>query len=377
MKKQKEVAIIGGGIVGLFCAYEAARAGFSVVLFEREKRVGTVASTRNSGVLHAGIYYRENGLKARFCAKGNAEMYQIAAKCGVTHKRCGKLIIALNAHEEERLAELSARSRANGADGIRLITAAEIKRLEPNANGVAALYSPDTGVIDQPQIVAAARALAEAEGAMVLTGADVISAEPNGDGFTVFVAGRGEFEADALINAAGYGSLLAAQKMGCAKGLRNKFGRGCYAKVAPSMAGLVNALIYPVPRDGLGLGTHLTKTALGELLVGPDAEVMPDERNDDFAGFCGMFDFEPDPAAFYEAARAMLPSLLPSHLRSGDVGIRTKLQTEQGETLDDFVFLCDEAAPNALHLLGLESPAFTSSPEIGKYAAEWLKDKFG
>lgn len=361
----------------MFCALEAARAGFSVVLFEREKRVGTIASSRNSGVMHAGIYYREDSLKARFCAKGSASMYETAAKCGVTHKRCGKIIAAQNADEEDKLAQLLQRSHNNGASGTRLITAAEMKRIEPNANGVAALYSPDTGVIDQPQIVAAARALAEAAGAMVLTGADVVSAEPNGDRIEIAVAGRGEFVADALINAAGYGALFLAHKMGCAKGLRNKFVRGCYAKVAPSMAGLVNALVYPVPREDHGLGTHLTKTALGELLVGPDAVVMPDECNDDFTGFARLFDFEPDPAAFYDAAQEMLPALLPSHLRSGDVGVRTKLQTEQGKTLDDFVILQDEAALSSLHLLGLESPAFTSSPEIGKYVADWLKNTIG
>ena len=373
-----DIVIAGGGIVGLFAAWRSAEAGFSVILMERDIRFGELASSRNSGVLHAGLYYRPGSNKARLCVAGNRESYALAERWQVRHRRCGKLLVALVPDEEAQLLKLKATGEANGAEGLKLVTRERIAALEPNIAGEAALWSQNTGIIDTPAFLAAVRAQAEQAGALILTHAEVERIEPESDTVTVVTKTRGTVTCRAVVNATGMAAASLAQTLGFTDFAPYPV-RGSYATVIPRHAGMIRGLVYPVPSSKLSLGVHMTRTVDGELLVGPSAEVVDpaiaSHTLDAYRAALPRVSVLPPVEDFLAAAKPLVPGLKLEHLRPGYFGIRPKVKHRDGTIADDFIYQWNPDGVPVLHLLGFESPAFTSAPAIGREVADMLRQR--
>jgi L-2-hydroxyglutarate oxidase LhgO len=351
-----DVAIIGGGIVGLSCAYEFARAGKIVVLLERNTRLGEETSTHNSGVIHAGIYYPPGSLKARMCVEGREILERRLPKWRVPHRFCGKLIVATDSDQIEKLEQLAKNGSGNGVSGLALIDKHAAEKIEPNIACTAALWSPGTGVLDQAEYLHAVEVRALELGAQIVTGAEVVAVERDGPTIRIRTNGRGELEAGMLINAAGLHADSVAQMCGDER-FTIRPCRGEYASVIPRKANLINGLVYPVPEPA-HLGVHLTKTIGGELWLGPNARFIESRS-----------DYESDrlsPESFYEAAQRMCPSLERTDLRLGPSGIRPKL-SGPGEPARDFVIEKQPDDQRIVHLVGIDSPGLTAAAAIGKH----------
>src|SRR4051794_35579501 len=268
-----DVAVVGGGIVGLATARELLRRDpdARIVVLEREATLGAHQSSSNSGVAHAGIYYAPGSLKARLCVEGVRELYAFCDEHGVAHERCGKLIVALDRSELAGLDELERRGRANGVPGLRRLDAGQLREIEPHAAGIAALHSPGTGIVDFPGVVAALARLLHDDGATVATGAGVTGLDRR-DGRTVIRHAKGELRARRVVGCAGAWSDRLAVAAGADPDPRIVPFRGGYLRLRPARRHLVRGLIYPVPDPALPfLGVHLTRRVDGEVLVGPSA----------------------------------------------------------------------------------------------------------
>src|SRR3954447_18431834 len=264
-----DIAVIGGGIVGLATARELQRRdpGARIVVLEREERLGAHQSSANSGVAHAGVYYAPGSLKARLCVGGLRELYAFCQEHGIAHERCGKVIVALGPGELGRLDALERRGRANGVPGLRRLDGAAWREAEPHAAGVAALHSPQTGIVDFPGVVDALARLLRADGATVATGCGVTGMVRH-DGYTVIDHDRGRLRARRAVTCAGAWSDRVAVAAGGDPDPRIIPFRGGYLKLRPEARELVRGLIYPVPDPALPfLGVHLTKRIDGEVLL--------------------------------------------------------------------------------------------------------------
>src|SRR5687767_3185958 len=252
-----DAAVIGGGVVGLSCALKLAESGASVCVIEREPRMGRGMSTHNSGVIHAGIYYPPGSLKARLCLDGRERLYEFCERHSVAHKRCGKLLVAGHHGEIPELEALRARGVSNGATSLEMVDAGFVRRKEPHVHAVAAVWSPDTGIIEAEALISVLGRLCRANDVAVLVGTAVIDAAASNRGIEL-VTPHERFVAHTVVNAAGlYADDVSAMLGG--KRFRIKACRGEYAELAPSRRGLVNGLVYPLPHaDGSGLGVHLT-----------------------------------------------------------------------------------------------------------------------
>jgi len=365
------IVIIGGGVVGCAIAAELAAKFEDVFLLESLPRPGMATSTRNSGVIHSGIYYPQNSLKARHCVAGNRLLYEICAAHGVPHKRCGKLVVASSAAEEAQLAALLQNGQANGVEGLQLIGAEEIRRREPHIAGVAALLAPSTGILSSEDLVKAFARVAQERGANLVMNAAVTGLEPVGNVVHVRSA-AGEIETRCLINAAGLFADDVAGMLGNPEATRRyKIHpvRGEYCEVIRQRAHLVNALVYPLPHHhGLSLGVHFTKTLWGTVLVGPTARYITD-KND--------YEHGREPVeAFAERGRALLPELKAEDMVPAYSGIRPKL-APPGAPAADFLLERDAAVPQAIHLLGIESPGLTSAPSLARAVARMAEETLG
>jgi L-2-hydroxyglutarate oxidase LhgO len=274
-----EVAIIGAGAVGLACAARLARDGRSVIVLERNLREAEESSTRNSGVIHAGLYYAPGSLKAITCVEGRERLYARCERENLPHMRCGKLVVATSEAERVTLEALLARGLGNGAGELRLIEAAEVRALEPNVQAVCALWSPETGVVDAHALCASYKREALAHGAEFAFGSEVEGVDRTRDGLRVRTHTRGcvhgEIVAEHVINAAGLGADRIAELAGLdidALGYRLHPCKGDYFALRPGLRGLVTHLVYPVPAQA-GLGIHLTLDLAGGLRAGPDTEL--------------------------------------------------------------------------------------------------------
>ncbi len=351
-----DVAIIGGGVVGLASALAAAGAGRSVVLLERERGFGHGTSTRNSGVIHAGLYYPEGSLKAALCVEGRDRLYAFCAEHGVPHDKPGKLVIA---HTEEELPSLRAlheRAIGNGVSDVELVERAFIRAREPYADGLAALWSPSTGIVEPEALVKTLTRLAQSEGAYLLQGSPLVSATPGRDLIELETPAE-RIAARVVINAAGlYADRVSAMLGGEAFCIYPS--RGEYAELAPSARGRLRGLLYPVPHTaGHSLGVHLTRTTRGSVLLGPTARYQ-DSRDD----------YESDRLpleTFLTAARALIPSLELSDLQPGGTGIRAKLCPPH-EIFADFLIRRDTEQPRLVHAAGIDSPGLTSALAIAE-----------
>ncbi|HLS97437.1 MAG: NAD(P)/FAD-dependent oxidoreductase [Porticoccaceae bacterium] len=358
-----DAVVVGAGVVGLACARALARAGREVLILERERDFGTGISSRNSEVIHAGLYYPPGSLKARLCVAGREALYRFCGDHRVDCARLGKLVVAVTAAQEPALAALRARAAVNGVVGLAWLDRGEVAALEPHLDVYAALHSPDTGIVDSRALMRALLGDAEAAGAVLALDCRVVAGAVRPDGIAIRVAGGNgaetELRARVLVNAAG---LDAAAVAGAIAGVpasavpRLWYARGQYF----SHTGRVpfQRLIYPLPEPG-GLGIHLTLDLAGEGRFGPDVSWVeaPDHRVDADAA-----------PRFAAAIRRWWPDLDAARLVPAYAGVRPKLV---GPGMGESDFRIDGPAvhgvPGLVNLFGIESPGLTACLAIGDW----------
>jgi L-2-hydroxyglutarate oxidase LhgO len=374
MNFKSDIAIIGAGVVGLAIAAQVASRNRSVFVLEKNERFGQETSSRHSGVIHSGIYYPAGSLKAKLCVEGNHLLYELCPKHGIGHKKLGKLIVATNDEETRQLQELKAKGQRNGVVGLKIISRGELKEMEPNVEGVAALLSPSTGIIDSHALMEHFVAKAKDGGAEIAYRKKVVGIENVSHEYKVTVEendkGKFSFTTRILINCAGLYCDKVAELAGIdldRAGYRLHYCKGEYFTVGGGKNRLVKRLIYPVPEvKDTGLGVHVTLDLEGRMRLGPNTQYVDsidyavDRRHKD---------------AFYSAAKRMLPSIEYEDLEPEMAGIRPKLQGP-GEDVRDFVIRdeSDKGLPGFIDLIGIESPGLTSSPAIACYVADMVKN---
>jgi len=368
--------IIGAGVVGLAVAAELSRTRKGIMILERHPSFGQETSSRNSEVIHAGIYYAKDSLKARLCVEGNRLLYRMCEEGRIPHRRCGKLIVATDEEEEGILASIQERARENGTEPLEMLNAARIKAMEPNVKACAALFSPATGIVHSHRLMRRYIAQANKNGAQLVPQTTVSRVEKQGDGrYRVHVAypdGKTDsFSSRYIVNCAGLESDRIAASMGIdidACGYRLHYWKGEYFNldVPP---GYIRRLVYPVPQaNHVGLGVHATIDLSDRVKLGPNATFLPDRE----------LDYTVDAAArqsFYEAARRYLPGITVGQLNPEMTGIRPKLQ-KPGDPARDFIIAeeSNKGLPGVVNLIGIESPGLTASPAIAKYVAGLLAE---
>ncbi len=364
-----DAIVIGAGVVGLAIARELAMAGRDVIVLERESLIGSITSSRNSEVIHAGIYYPKDSLKARTCVEGKQLLYAFCESHGVAHRRCGKVIVATASNQTETLEAIRLKALANGVPDLRAIGAAELAELEPAVTGVEALLSPSTGIIDSHGYMLALQGDAEAHGAMIAFDTPVERIALTEAGPVVHTGGEAPFslQCRTLVNAAGLDAPgLARATDGLPEAARPAtwFAKGNYYVLAGRSP--FNRLIYPVPEPG-GLGVHVTIDIGGDARFGPDVEWLEttDPRRIDYTVDPGRAD------AFYAAVRRYWPGLPDGALLPGYSGARPKL-TAPGVEAADFRIDGPEThgCTGLINLFGIESPGLTASLSLARIVGE-------
>jgi L-2-hydroxyglutarate oxidase LhgO len=357
-----DVAVIGGGVVGLASALALAERGATVCVLERESRAGHGTSTRNSGVIHAGLYYPPGSLKATLCVEGRDRLYAFCERYGVPHRRCGKLVVAHTAEEATAIEQLEQRAHANGASAA-IVDRQFILQREPHVTGsIAALWSPDSGIVQAEALVRALVTLCRERDVALLYGSPLVRATST-NGAVELVTPHEQFSAATIVNASGLYADEVSQRLGGSV-FKIHPCRGEYVELAPSRRDWVNGLVYPLPH-GVGLGVHLVKTMWGSVLLGPTA--IYQESRDDYEG--NRLPIE----AFLEPARLLLPALTLRDLQPGSTGIRAKLHGPD-RTFADFMIERDRQNPRLIQAAGIDSPGLTSALAIGERVATIWKD---
>lgn len=362
-----ECIVVGAGVVGLAIARELAQAGREVVVLESEGDIGTGTSSRNSEVIHAGIYYPPGSLMARMCVTGKAALYAYCAEHGVPHRRCGKLIVAASSDDEARLAAIKARAEANGVTNLETLSNGEARAIEPELNCAGALLSPSTGIVDSHAYMLALRGDAEDAGASVAFHAPLMGGRVVEKGITVEIGGDAPMTlaCDFLVNAAGLHAIAAARTidgMQLDKIPPAYFAKGNYFSCTARAP--FSHLIYPVPEPG-GLGVHLTLDLAGQARFGPDVEWVE-----------GL-DYAVDPKRaerFYPAIRRYWPSLPDGALVPSYSGIRPKI-VPPAVAVQDFLIqdAREHGVQGLINLFGIESPGLTASLAIADHVATLVK----
>jgi L-2-hydroxyglutarate oxidase LhgO len=359
--EEVDCVVVGAGVVGLAVARALAMAGREVIILEAAESIGTETSSRNSEVIHAGIYYPANSLMARFCVAGRRRLYAYCVEKGVPHINCGKLIVATNAQEDAMLAGIKQRAEANGVEGMRVLSAAEAIALEPNLSCTSALLSPTTGIIDSHTYMVALQGDAENAGAVPVFHSPVLAAKVTGRSIEVDVGGADPMtlRCRLMVNAAG---LHAPALAGRIEGMpQDRVPKAYYAKgnyFTLSGRSPFSRLIYPVPVPG-GLGVHLTVDLGGQARFGPDVE------------WIDSIDYTVDPSrsdSFYAAVRKYWPNLKDGGLQPGYAGIRPKT-VPKGAPGQDFVVQGPQThgVAGLINLFGIESPGLTASLAIADH----------
>ena len=371
-----DVVVAGAGVVGIAVARALAQAGREVLVLDEAEGIGTGTSSRNSEVIHAGIYYPKGSLMARFCVEGRRMLYAFCAERGVAHANCGKLIVATSAAETEMLGGINGRAEANGVEGMRLLSADEARAMEPNLACTAALLSPTTGVIDSHAYMLALQGEAEHAGAMFVFHSPVLAGRVVAGGVVLEVGGAEpmSLRCRLFVNSAGLTAPALARRI---EGMPRQliptayFAKGNYFTLAGRSP--FSRLIYPVPVPG-GLGVHLTIDLGGQARFGPDVEwIEPDAT--------GGLDYQVDPRradGFYEAVRRYWPDLRDGALQPGYSGVRPKI-VPPGAPAQDFV-LQDAAVHGVdglVNLFGIESPGLTAAVALAGHVAARVADRVG
>ena len=365
MADRVECVVVGAGVVGLAVARALALAGREVLLLEAEPHAGTVTSARNSGVIHAGLYYTPGSFKARFCVAGNRAMYPYCRERGIDHQDCGKLIVANGDEEEQVLLHLLERAHLNDVDGVRLVSGTEAHKMEPEVRCTAALHCPTSGIVDQHPLMLSLQGDLENAGGTLVCDCRVESLARIADGFRLRTAGDAATELDArfVVNSAGLGAVDLLNRI---EGYAPEripvmhLARGNYFTVAARSP--FKHLIYPIPHAA-GLGIHATLDLGKRVRFGPDVE------------WIDHIDYSVNTAragTFYDAIRRYWPRLADGALMPDYTGIRPKLHGP-GQPQPDFRIetQAEHGLPGLVNLLGIESPGLTSSLAIGDYVASF------
>jgi L-2-hydroxyglutarate oxidase LhgO len=361
-----DCAVIGAGVVGLAVARALALKGREVIVLESAGAIGTGTSSRNSEVIHAGIYYPQDSLKARLCVEGKALLYDYLVSRNLPHRRCGKLIVATRSSQLEALNAIVDRARLNGVDDLVWLDRDEARRIEPALECVAALHSPSTGILDSHAFMLSLQGDLENAGGVVALRSAIERGDCS-DGATVLIASDGTaLRCKSVVNAAGlHAPALVRSLAGFPRAMIpvGHFAKGNYFTLAGRAP--FSRLIYPVPEPG-GLGVHLTLDLGGQAKFGPDVQWVssPD-------------DLVVDPArgeSFYEEVRRYWPGLTDGALQPGYAGIRPKL-SGPGDPACDFMIQAADAhgVPGLVNLFGIESPGLTSSLAIAQHVAQLLE----
>lgn len=358
-----QVLVIGAGVVGLAAARAAALKGHEVIVAEAENAIGTGVSSRNSEVIHAGMYYPTGSLRAKHCVAGRRMLYDLCASHGVAHKKCGKLIVATSDDETKKVEQIAAQGKINDVEGLTMLTAAEAKALEPALVCTAALLSPETGIVSAHDYMLALRGDLEDAGGVIAFNTPVTGAARKDGQWLVSFGGSeaAEMAFDAVINCGG----LSAQKIAhampdypAARVPKRVLAKGNYFTYAGKPA--FTRLIYPTPVTG-GLGVHVTLDLAGRMRFGPDVEWIEEE----------FYPVDPTRAdAFYERIRTYWPALKDGALAPDYSGIRPKL-TGPGEPAADFLIdtPAEHGLPGLVQMFGIESPGLTSSLSLAAFVA--------
>ncbi|MBP3982387.1 NAD(P)/FAD-dependent oxidoreductase [Acidovorax sp. JG5] len=367
-----DCVVIGAGVIGLAVARELAISGRDVVVIESENVVGSGTSSRNSEVIHAGIYYSPGSLKASLCVEGREVLYGYCKERGVPHQQCGKLIVAQSEQQHDKLRGIAARAHANGVNNLRWMSRDEAIGVEPALECTAALYSPSTGIVDSHALMLQLLGDAERSGATIAFASEVVGGRLNGQGMVLDVEANGvktSIHAKLLVNAAG---LSAPRVAGMLQGFPSKlipkplFAKGSYFNLTGRSP--FSRLIYPIPEPG-GLGIHLTLDLGGQARFGPDVEWLDIERSADI-------NFNVDSQlidVFYESVRGYWPGLPDGALQPGYAGVRPKISREADV---DFKIQgpAEHCVPGLVNLFGIESPGLTASLAIARYVRNQLME---
>lgn len=365
MTDKADVIVIGAGVVGLAVARQFAVSGRDVIVIERESHIGEGTSSRNSEVIHAGIYYPKDSLKARACVIGKKLLYRYCSSHGVPHRNCGKLIVASAPEQMDELEKLKLRARDNGVDDLKLLHRRDTLALEPALRTVGALLSPSTGIIDSHAYMLALQGDAEDAGAMIAFETTVAAIHPEKDGPVIETSGAAEMrlQCRTLVNAAGLNAPILADTADEAD-REFFFAKGNYYTLSGRSP--FSRLIYPVPEPG-GLGVHLTIDMAGEARFGPDVEWLSGKDPDALS-----YLVDPNRARrFYSAIRQYWPELPDGALQPGYSGIRPKLSGPNAPAAD---FLLEgpslHGVPGLINMLGIESPGLTASLALAEMVFE-------
>ncbi len=362
-----QVLVVGAGVVGLAIARAAALKGHDVIVGEATRGIGNGVSSRNSEVIHGGMYYPSGSLRALHCPRGRRMLYEYCATHGVPHRKCGKLIVATEDAEAAKMEAILRQGIANGVEKLALIDGADARAREPELHCVAALHSPETGIIDVHQFMIALRGDLEDRGGAIAFDTKIERVARGATGWIVHYSGAeaGQFGVDAVVNAAALGApALARNTEGYPQDRvpRLQLSRGNYFAYAGRP--VFSQLIYPAPRIDGGLGTHVTLDLAGRMRFGPDVEWIEEEN----------YDVNPARAeSFYASIRRYWPRLPDHSLQPDYAGIRPKL-TGPGEPAADFVIEGprQHGLSGLVHLFGIESPGLTSSLSLAEEVVDCL-----
>lgn len=371
---KSDVLIIGAGAVGLAIARSLSASESSIIVLERNGSFGQETSSRNSEVIHGGMYYPADSLKAKLCVRGRELLYDFCQRNNVPHKKTGKLIVAVEKEEVAGLERLFKDGAKNGVSGLKMLKGEEAKALEPNVSCIRALHSPETGIVDSHIFMRKLMDQAKANGAMIVFNSEVIVIEKRAGNYRVKVQdvdGGSELSARIVINCAGLDSDLIAEMAGIdIKGCNYDlhYCKGRYFRVSGNKANMIKMLVYPVPKPKSGgLGVHATPDLTGGLRLGPDHEYLNNRVKDYVVdGSLGE--------SFYRSVKMFLPFIEANDISPDTAGIRPKLQPEDGP-FRDFVIKeeSDKGLGGFVNLIGIESPGLTASLAIAEYVAQILK----
>lgn len=362
-----DITIIGAGVIGLSVASQVASKGKDVFILEKNHSWGQETSSRNSEVIHAGIYYLPGSLKAKVCYEGRRLLYSLCPQYGIRIKKTGKMIVAIDDSEIKKLEELKETAKNNGVD-LEMIGKKDIKKLEPQVFGEAALFSPETGIVDSHFLMKHFLDEAQAKGAQLVCEAEVVGVEKKGSFYRIVVDNQGEridLESRIVINCAGNSADKVALLAGidiekC--GYEQYYLKGSYFRLADRFRNSMHTLVYPVPEKN-SLGIHTVLDLDGGIRLGPDEEKVE------------TIDYQVDlnkRKGFFEAARKYWPGLREEDLSSDMAGVRPQLCKPNRGNFKDFIIKHEEdkGFPGLINLIGIESPGLTASVYIGRYVAE-------
>ncbi|MFZ3215795.1 MAG: NAD(P)/FAD-dependent oxidoreductase [Candidatus Acidiferrales bacterium] len=368
--EQANVVIIGGGVVGCAVARALSVRWNDIFVLEALPKIGMGTSSRNSGVIHSGLYYPPGSLKARHCVRGNQLTYEFCAAHSVPHRRIGKLVVASVPAETEELAALKKNGESNGVENITILDHAGIRAREPHVEGFQAIEVPSTGIVGSEELVKAYARTAADQGAHIVVHARAEQLEPTRHGVRI-ASTAGEIEARCMVNSAGLFADEVAGMLGSAMAAHKIYPvRGEYCEFVRDKQDWIRGLVYPLPHpEGVSLGVHLTKTVWGGVLVGPTARYLDDKNN---------YERDREPIeVFARGAKLLLPALEPSDLVPAFSGIRAKLTPpgRRGEKrVADFVIERDPQFPCVIQLMGIESPGLTSAPSIAEHVRDLVAE---